>query len=91
MLVTILVVLNIPVYVFIGWLAFDNKDNAADTFFETIAAVLKMILVPRPVRTLLGMDASGSFGLFPLAGVLRACAGVVYGEYPLIAKLFALG
>ena len=46
MLIPILIVVNIPVYFFIGWLAFDSKDNAADTFFDTIIAVLKMIFIP---------------------------------------------
>jgi len=86
MLIAILIVVNIPVYIFIGWLAFDSKDNAADTFFDTITAVLKMILIPRILRVLLDMDTSGSWGLFPIACYLVACAMVVYGEYVLILK-----
>lgn len=60
MLIACLIVLNIPVYLFIGWLAFDSKDNAADTFFETIVAILKQVLVPSYVRMMLGMDTSES-------------------------------
>lgn len=86
MLIPVLIVVNIPVYIFIGWLAFDSKDNAADTFFDTITAVLKMILIPKIVRALFEMDTSGSWGLFPIACYLFACAGVVYGEYSLIGK-----
>jgi hypothetical protein len=88
MLIPILVVVNIPVYLFIGWLAFDNKDQAASTFFDTITAVLKLILVPRIVRVLLDMDTSESWGLFPIAAFLAACAGIVYGEYALIQGMF---
>lgn len=88
MLIPFLIIMNFPVYIFIGWLAFDSKDNAADTFFDTITAVLKTILVPRILRVLLDMDTSGSWGLIPIAGYLCACAGLVYGEYCLILKLF---
>jgi threonine/homoserine efflux transporter RhtA len=90
MLIPILIVVNIPVYFFIGWLAFDSKDNAADTFFDTIIAVLKMIFIPGILRVLLGMDTSGSWGLFPIGCYLAACAGVVYGEYVLIGKVFGI-
>jgi hypothetical protein len=86
MLIPCLIVLNIPVYLFIGWLAFDSKSNAADTFFETIVAILKQIFVPRLLRELLGMDTSDSWGIFPIAGFLFACGGIVYGEYYLIEK-----
>jgi hypothetical protein len=90
MLIPILVVVNIPVYIFIGWLAFDSKDNAASTFLETITAVLMMILIPRILRVLFDMDTSGSWGLIPVAGYLAACAGVVYGEYALLVKCFGI-
>jgi hypothetical protein len=89
-LIGILVVANLPVYLFLGWLAFDSKDNAADTFFETVVAILKMILVPDIVRVLLDMDTSGSWGLLPIAGFFLACAGVVYGEYLLLGQWFGL-
>jgi hypothetical protein len=88
MLVVVLVILNIPVYLFLGWLAFDNKDSAADTFFETTVAILKMLLVPRIVRVLLGMDTEASWGLFPIAGFLVACGLIVWGQYTLIVKWF---
>jgi hypothetical protein len=88
MLVACLIVLNIPVYIFIGWLAFDSKGKAADTFFETIVAVLKRVFVPSYVRVMLGMDTDDSWGIFPIAGFFLACAGIVYGEYCLIEKFF---
>ena len=31
-----LAILNIPVYLFLGWLVFDSKEKAADSFGETI-------------------------------------------------------
>ncbi|MHB1034812.1 MAG: hypothetical protein ACYC35_11085 [Pirellulales bacterium] len=81
-----LAVANIPVYLFIGWLAFDTKQGAASTFFDTIVAVLKIILIPRIVRALLGMDDSDALGLFPIAGFFLACGAIVYGEYYLIGQ-----
>ena len=92
MLVATLIILNIPVYLFIGWLAFDTGEDAADTFFETIVALLKIILVPRIIRVLLGDDDEGAWGIFPIAGYFLACAGITYGEYYLITKyLFPAG
>ena len=88
MLIPILVVANIPVYLFLGWLAFDNKENAASTFGETLLAVLKMIFIPAIVRVMFGMETSGSWGLFPIAGFFIACAFVVYGEYWLLVNQF---
>ncbi len=69
MVIPLLIIANIPVYLFLGWLAFDSKEDAADTFFETIVAVLKTIFVPRIIRELLQMDTSGSWGLFPICAV----------------------
>ena len=65
--------------------------KAADTFVETIVAVLMVILVPRIVRVLLDMDTSGSWGLFTIACYFAACAGVIYAEYVLIVKWFGVG
>ena len=86
MLIAILVVLNIPVYIFIGWLVFDTKDGAADTFYETIVAVLKAIFIPRIVRVLTGDDDDGAWGLFPIGAFFFACGFIVYGEYFLMTK-----
>jgi hypothetical protein len=91
MLVAILIILNIPVYLFIGWLAFDTADDAADTFFETIVAILKIIFVPAIIRVLMGDDDEGAWGLLPVAGYFLACAGITYGEYYLITKYIFSG
>jgi uncharacterized membrane protein len=84
MLLAVLIVLNLPVYLLIGWLVFDTKDRAADTFFDTIIAILKAIFIPRIIRVLMGDDDDGAWGIFPIAGFLIACAFVVYAEYWLI-------
>ena len=90
MVIPILIIANIPVYLFLGWLAFDSKANAADTFSETIVAVLKAIFVPYFLRVLLQMDTSGSWGLLPIGGFLFACGGVVYGEYWLLGNWWGI-
>ena len=86
MLVATLVVVNIPVYLFIGWLVFDTTEDAAETFFETIVAILKAIFIPRIVQVLMEDDGEGEWGIFPVAAFFFACAGIVYGEYYLITR-----
>jgi len=86
MLVATLIILNIPVYLFIGWLAFDTTEDAAETFFETIVAILKIVFVPRIIRVLLGDDDERAWGILPVAGFLIACAGITYGEHYLITN-----
>lgn len=84
MWMAVLVVLNIPVYLFLGWLAFDTKESAADTFWETIVALLQIMLVPRFLRVLLDMDDTNAFGLAPILGFLFICGLVTFGEYWLL-------
>ena len=86
MLIATLIVLNISVYLFIGWLVFDTKEDASDTFFETIIAILKAIFIPRIIRVLMGDDDDGAWGIFPIAAFIIACGFLVYGEYYLITK-----
>jgi hypothetical protein len=82
----LLIVLNIPVYLVLGWLVFDTKKDAAATFTETILAVLKIIFIPRFVRVLFDMDDSGALGLFPIGAFVFACGMLVWGEYWLVQK-----
>jgi hypothetical protein len=86
-LITVLAIVNIPVYLFCGCLVFDNKGNAGDTFVDTIVAILKMILVPRIIRVLLGDDDDeDAWGIVPILAFFFVCGGIVYGEYYLIHK-----
>lgn len=87
MIWAILIVLNLPVYLFLGWLAFGDKENAADTFYETIVALLKILLIPQIVRVLLEMDDDGAIGIVPIMGFFIACAALTYGEYLLLERL----
>ena len=81
MLLAALIVLNIPVYLFIGWLVFDTRHNAADTFFDTIVAIVKAICVPRIVRVLAGDDEDDG----TLPGV-RASKLRRYPDLPAVRK-----
>lgn len=90
MLIAALIVLNLPVYLFLGWLIFDTKDDAADTFFETIVALLKIIFIPPIIRVLMGMEDDGALGIFPILGFFLGCGAIVYGEYYLI-QTYVLG
>lgn len=85
MLVLILIVLNLPVYIFLGWILFDSKEHAADSLFETIVEILKSIFIPRIVRVFMDDEDGGvdGFHSFLLIGLSIA---VVYGEYYLITK-----
>lgn len=84
MLIATLIILNIPLYLLIGWVVFDTADGAADTFFETIVAILKMILIPRIIRALMGYDTDEAWGLLPIAAFFVASGAIVYGEHYLI-------
>lgn len=89
MLIAILIAANVPLFLFLAWIFFDNKDKAADTFFETIVALLKIILVPRLVRVMMDdNDDSGAVGLIPIGMFFIACALIVYGEYRFLAWYF---
>lgn len=87
MLLTILLVLNIPIYLLIAWLIFDSRSNAADTIFDTIVSLLKAIFIPRIVRIFMDDDDGGADTLM-LVVFLFLCGIIVYGEYFLIEKYF---
>ena len=73
-----LYVLNVPVFLFIGWLVFDTKENAAVTLYETVVEILKAIFVPRIVRVLMGDEDEGAWVLLPIAAFLFARGAIVY-------------
>jgi len=85
-LLTILMILNVPVYLFLAWVVFDTKEAAADTIWDTLIALLKIIFVPWYVRVLLNMDTTGAIGCLPILAYVLACAFLTYGEYWLLTK-----
>ncbi len=90
--ITYLILLNIPAYLFIGWLVFDTKDDAATTFFDTTVALLKAILIPRIIRVLMGdVDDDGTWGIVPIFAFFFACGGLVWFEHYLLTEVFVAG
>jgi hypothetical protein len=88
MLIPTLIVLNIPVYLFIGWLVFDTSATAAESFYEAIVSILKAIFIPGIIRVLMDEDDESGVGLLAIAAFLFACGGIVYGEHYLITEYF---
>ena len=88
MLVAALIVLNIPVYLLVGWIVFDTRGRAIDTFWDGVVEVLKQALVPRLVRVLLGDDGDEGGSALVTVAYLAACAVIVYGEWWVIDKFW---
>lgn len=83
----ILIALNIPIYLFIAWLIFGDKENAADSFMDTTVALLKIIFIPPIVRVMMGWDDEGIGGIFEFIGFGIACAAITAGEVYLLSNV----
>jgi hypothetical protein len=83
----VLIAINIPIFLFLAWIVFDTKEAAAQTIWETVVAVLQILLIPRIVRVMFDMDDEGALGLLPIAGFFAACIAAVFGEYALLNYL----
>ena len=83
----VLIAINIPIFLFLAWIVFDTKEAAAQTIWETVVAVLQILLIPRIVRVMFDMDDEGALGLFPIAAFFIACIAAVVGEYALLNYL----
>lgn len=86
-LLIVLIVINIPIFLFLAWLVFDTKEAAAQTIWETVVALLQILLIPRIVRVMFDMDDEGALGLFPIVGFFLACIAVFFGEVMLLNYL----
>lgn len=80
---TILILANIPLYLLIGWIFFDNGDHAKETFFEAILTLLKSF-VPPLVRVFLGWDEDDGFGTIEIVAFLAGCIAITFGEHFLL-------
>jgi hypothetical protein len=87
MLIIILIVLNIPVFLLIGWVVFDSGAQAADTFWEGLVHLLKVLFVPRIVRVFMGEEEEG-LSMLAIAGYFIACGAAVFAEYRAIVWMF---
>lgn len=84
MLIALLIVGNIPLFLLLGWLFFDNKENAADTIFEALKQQTEHILLPRWMWPFLDPEESDPFATLKLAIYCVACLAAVYAEYRLV-------
>ncbi|MBI1248523.1 hypothetical protein GC197_11875 [bacterium] len=84
MLLIILLICNIPTYVFIAWVVFDSPDkplkpgpgrSTGDAFYEALVTALKTYAF--------GVNGD-TFNLFPMISFLVACGLAVFGEYYLL-------
>ena len=79
-LLIILVVLNIPLYIFLGWVFFDNWGN----FLQ----LLKFWFTPDIISAFKGEYWEDIWAEWKLGAFILICGAVVYGEYFLIIKIF---
>jgi hypothetical protein len=82
----ILLLCNVPIYLFLGGIVFDTKQDAAQSFLDTIIAILKIIFIPRIVRVFMGMDDSAAYSAFHVVMFLGACALLTGTEHVLLQK-----
>jgi len=79
-LLAVLVIVNIPVFLYIGKYWFDGWDG----FWECVGYWIR----PDILSALTGEFWDDWWGELKLALFLGVCAAVVYGEYILIGKFF---
>lgn len=84
----ILILCNIPLYLFLAWLVFDTKSKASTSFVETLLALVVILLVPRGIGAFLGRDESNPYGILDVGFFFAGCGMLIYGEHVLIQKLF---
>lgn len=87
MFIAILIVLNIPVYLFLAWVIFDDVEIAADSLFENLVALLKRILIPSFIAALFEIDSEAD-GAWHSIAFLIACVAVTWFEYWLLQEFW---
>jgi hypothetical protein len=86
MLIAVLILLNIPVYFFIGWLVFDHPEDSAESFFESIVYILKQAFVPPFLQYVLweGDDDYDPGHGFRMLGFFAACIAGTAAQWYLL-------
>jgi len=95
MFIAMLIVLNIPLYLLLGWILFDTSKTVTGTVVERVLSILKGI----GQATLMGLYSDDDdddeyfesrhfdiFNAFPAFAFYFTCAAITYGEYWLIHK-----
>jgi hypothetical protein len=97
-LIIVLVIVNIPVYLSIGWLAFDSVSNAIESLTKVLFGRSRQMIDrsswPEDWRIFRILRDDGDdeelyakpMQIANVLGFFAACALIVYGEYYLIQK-----
>ena len=88
MFLSILIVLNVPVFLLIGWVVFDDKEAAAESFAAGLVHLLKVLFLPRIVRLFMGDDTDEGLSLLQVGFYFLACAAAVAAQYYALVTLF---
>jgi len=88
MLIAALIVLNIPIFLVIGWVVFDDKETAAESFVAGLVHLLKVLFLPRIVRLFMGDDTDEGLSLLQVGFFFLACIAAVVAEYHAIVAIF---
>jgi hypothetical protein len=84
----VLIICCTPLYLAIAWAFFDDRENAKDSFGETIVELLKIIFVPHIVRAMLGMDDEHSLSIYVVGLYLAGCVALTWGIHLGVQKFF---
>jgi hypothetical protein len=88
MLIATLILLNIPIFLVIGWLVFDDHETAAESFFVGLVHLLKVLFLPRIVRLFMGDDTDEGLSLLQVGFFFLACIAAVVAQYHGLVALF---
>jgi hypothetical protein len=87
MLIAVLVILNLPVFLLIGWVVFDDHETAAETTIDAVWQALVRAMVPWWVAGFILGEDSDPFAILWLGFFVVACIAAVYAEYRLVVWL----
>jgi hypothetical protein len=88
MLIAVLILVNIPVFLLIGWVVFDDKETAAESFLAGLLHLLKVLFLPRIVRLFMGDDTDEGLSLLQVGFYFLACIAAVVAEYHALLAIF---
>jgi hypothetical protein len=84
----VLVLCCMPLYLAIAWAFFGDRENAKDSFGETIVTLLKLIFIPGIVRVMMGMDDEDSLSFYVVGLFIAGCIGLTWGIHLGVQKFF---
>jgi hypothetical protein len=90
MLLALLLILNLPVFLFVGWIVFDTKDDAAETAKIGIIELLMEMVCLLTSRFRWWGDSEVSGSAYTMLGFFVACTLIVSVEIYFINKFYGL-